>query len=271
MAKKGRYSFVQNFTLLTPQKTPVGVPFTELQSVDSTNNYAMRLVHEGLARHGFAVFAHEQTAGKGQRGKQWLAQQGKNIMMSVVLEPTPLFTAPSFRFSMAMAVAAYGLLKKVCPEFVKGVAADVKIKWPNDLFIGDRKAGGILIENSISAGIWKFAIAGFGININQTEFGDLGTKAVSLKQATRKDYDVIALAKKLCGEIDAVLKKLETAPLAIESIYLERLYKRGEHVKLKKGARVFDAKIIGVNAAGQLVTQHAVEEAFGVGEVEWLL
>lgn len=222
----------------------------------------MRQVHAGVARHGFTVVAREQTAGRGQRQKTWLAQPGKNLMMSVVLEPAPLFTTPSFLFSMGMAVAAHGLLKK----FIQ----DVKIKWPNDLFIGDRKAGGILIENSVSGAVWKFAVVGIGLNINQTDFGALGHKAVSLKQITGTEYDTVSLAKALCREIDGVLKKLETAPGEVVNTYHEHLYKKGERVKLKQGSRVFKARITGVTAFGQLVVQHAIEETFDVGDIEWL-
>jgi len=94
---------------LKPEIHPLGVPFIERQSIDSTNNYAMAQVHAGVARHGFTVFAHEQTAGKGQRQKTWLAEEGKNLMMSIVIEPESLFSTPQFRFSMAMAAAVYGL------------------------------------------------------------------------------------------------------------------------------------------------------------------
>jgi BirA family biotin operon repressor/biotin-[acetyl-CoA-carboxylase] ligase len=249
---------------VTPEKHSIGDPFIELQWVDSTNNYAMRQAHEGLAQHGFVVFAHGQTAGKGQRQKQWHAQHGANLMLSVVVQPARRYTQPAFIFSMAIAVAAHGLLKKFAGEAVK-------IKWPNDLYIRDRKAGGILIENSLSGGNWKFAVAGIGLNINQTNFGDLQAKAISLKEITGNTYDTIALAKDLCNRIEAVLKALETTPDLITNLYHQQLYKRGEQVKLKKGTRVFEAQVQSVNASGQLVVQHAVEEAFDVGAVEWVL
>jgi BirA family biotin operon repressor/biotin-[acetyl-CoA-carboxylase] ligase len=249
---------------LALEKYGTGGSFIELQSVDSTNNYAMRQVHAGVARHGFTVFAHEQTAGKGQRNKLWLAERGTNILMSVVIEPAPLFATPSFLFSMAMAVAAHGLLKKLAGN-------GITIKWPNDLYFRDRKAGGILIENILGSGIWKFAVTGIGLNINQMDFGALENKAISLKQLTGTHYDTIALAKELCFGIDAVLKKLETDTESVTDQYHQHLYKRGEWVKLKQGPRVFEAVVKGVNTAGQLITHHAVEEAFDVGEVEWVL
>ncbi|MFI5134060.1 MAG: hypothetical protein ACHQEB_06975, partial [Chitinophagales bacterium] len=67
----------------------IGAPFIELQSVDSTNNHARSLIHEGLAQHGMVIFAHEQLAGKGQRGKTWTAEKDTNIIMSVIIEPRP--------------------------------------------------------------------------------------------------------------------------------------------------------------------------------------
>lgn len=223
----------------------------------------MRQVHAGVARHGFTVFAHEQTAGKGQRQKRWEAQRGANVMMSLVIEPPALYSAPGFYFSMAMAVAVHGVLKKFAGDVVK-------IKWPNDLFLRDRKAGGILIETVVSSGIWKAAVVGIGLNINQTDFGELAEKAVSLKQLTGKEYDTIAVAKELCSEINMLLKTWETEPERIVTAYHQHLYKQGEWVKLKQGTRVFSAQIKGVNAAGQLVVQHALEEAFDVGEVAWV-
>jgi BirA family biotin operon repressor/biotin-[acetyl-CoA-carboxylase] ligase len=249
---------------LKPEHNAVGFPFIELQTTDSTNNYAMGKVHEGVARHGLAVFAHEQTAGKGQRNKQWQAQPGANLMMSVVIEPAHLFATPDFRFSMAMATAAHGLLKKWAGD-------ELKIKWPNDLYFRDRKAGGILIENVFGRSGWTFAVVGLGFNINQTDFGTLQHKAVSLKQITGRTFDTIALAKELCKAIHEVLKKLEEAPADVASYYLEQLYKRGKRVRLKQGQRVFDAEVKGVNSAGQLVVQHAVEEVFDVGSVEWVM
>ena len=76
---------------------PIGKPFIELQSIDSTNKYAMGLVHgdllpdgHGEAQHGMAIFSHEQTAGKGQRGKNWVSEKDANIALSILLNPFPL-------------------------------------------------------------------------------------------------------------------------------------------------------------------------------------
>ena len=117
---------------------PIGLPFIELPAVDSTNNYAMGLVREGMAQHGTAVFAHEQTRGKGQRNKQWLSGNRDNIALSLILNPGRILNTEVFILSMAAANAAFQLINRYIPE-------ELSIKWPNDIYWRDRKAAGILI------------------------------------------------------------------------------------------------------------------------------
>jgi BirA family biotin operon repressor/biotin-[acetyl-CoA-carboxylase] ligase len=111
-------------------------PFVELQSVDSTNNYARKLIHDKLAQHGMAIFSHEQVAGKGQRGKIWFSEKDANILLSILLKPGPLQLSQQFRLSACMAVTVYDFFQKYAGEATA-------IKWPNDLYWQDRKAGDI--------------------------------------------------------------------------------------------------------------------------------
>ena len=120
-----------------PSPGSAGTPFIELQSVDSTNNYARSLIHEGLAQHGTAIFAYEQVAGKGQHGKVWISEKDANIILSMVLRPQPLLLTQQFMLSACMAVAVHDF-------FMKYAGEATKIKWPNDLYWQDRKAGGVL-------------------------------------------------------------------------------------------------------------------------------
>ena len=90
---------------------PIGLPFIELPAIDSTNNYAMAVLHEGMARHGMVVFTHHQQKGKGQRNKEWVSGKDMNIALSVVIEPTGLLPSQIFLLSMAIAVAATKLFK----------------------------------------------------------------------------------------------------------------------------------------------------------------
>lgn len=242
---------------------PIGSPFIELLSVESTNNYAMGLARAGMAQSGAVVFTHEQTRGKGQRNRQWASQKDMNIAMSIVIEAKIL---PSEIFLLSMMTAV-----SVQKFFSNYVADDVKIKWPNDIYWRDRKAAGILIENVWQGNEWKFAIIGIGININQTDFGELNSKAVSLKQITGKHFDLVILAKELCNILNEKYEVLLNDALQIVDEYKLHLYKLNETVKLKKQNRLFDAVIKNVNTNGQLIVHHGTEERFDVGEVEWII
>jgi BirA family transcriptional regulator, biotin operon repressor / biotin---[acetyl-CoA-carboxylase] ligase len=273
------------------------MPFIELLSIDSTNNYAFTQIHAGLTQHGAAFFAHEQIAGKGQRGKTWITPKDSSLILSIVIDPKPLQLAQQFQFNACIAVS-------VCQFFDHYAGNCTSIKWPNDLYWNDRKAGGILIENIIGSrksegsgqkkevgqssgdegpaatshesnpqsANWLWAVTGIGININQTVFPAELKNPVSLKQITGKDFDPVKLAKELCFVIDKNFKKLiMTGFEEIYTSYLSSLYKKNEPVKLKKDNRIFEAIIKSVSPVGELIVQHAIEEKYRFGEVEWII
>ena len=225
----------------------------------------MEQVHAGLASNGMAWFAKEQTAGKGQRGKTWESEPGSNIALSLVLQPHHLNSTHQFYLSATVALA--------CLEFFSKYAGrETKIKWPNDLYWRDRKAGGILIENVFTGSEWKYAVVGIGININQTKFSPDLKNPVSLKQITGNSLDTLVLAKEL---YELVMKKVaDLQPGSFENIlrsYNRHLYAANKKVKLKKDNAVFETEVKGVNVNGQLITTDTMERQFDFGDVEWLL
>ena len=238
--------------------------FYILDMVDSTNNYAMGVVHAGLAKHGMAWFANSQFSGKGQRGKSWVSEPGQNIIMSVVIEPAAIFHYQPFLFNMAISNACFNFLSDYFPS-------QVAIKWPNDLFLGDRKAGGILIENNYQGKHWKWAVIGIGINVNQDEFPEDAKRAVSMKQCSGNVYNVIELAKILQHKIIEALALVDKNSIEkVVSLYNSRLYLLNKVVKLRKENRVFETNIAGVNVHGQLLTIDTLPGVFEFGEVEWI-
>ena len=237
--------------------------FNILDTVDSTNNYAMAKVHAGMAIHGMAWFAKEQKAGKGQRGRHWNSEKGKNIAMSLVLEPGLLQITDQFQLSAAVAITCFDFFSAYAGE-------ETTIKWPNDLFWRDRKAGGILIENVLQGKTWKWAVVGIGININQDKFDKAILNPVSLKQITGKSFDNIALANELNAMLMKNLGELKSADKILDQ-YNEHLYKINKTVTLKKDAVKFETVIKEVSAAGRLITVDAIEREFDFGEVEWVL
>ncbi len=222
------------------------------------------------AQHGMAIFAHEQTAGKGQRGKTWTSAKGSNIALSILLNPFPLKVADQFQLSVCIAVS-------VQEFFAKYAGDETKVKWPNDLYWRDRKAGGILIENvvrssgSVTAN-WQWAIVGIGININQTSFSHDLPNPVSLKQIAGKTFQPVELAKELCSVIENNYQLLMNGSFeTLFNNYQTHLYKKEEKVRLKKANRVFETTIKGVSEQGQLVTRSSIEERFNFREIEWVI
>lgn len=224
----------------------------------------MGQVHEGLARHGTVYIAEVQTAGKGQRHKAWVTNPGENITMSCVLEPEGPNTTRPFLLSAAVALACLDFFN----DFTNG---DVSIKWPNDIYWRDRKAGGILIENVYRANQWQFAIAGIGLNINQTSFSPDLPNPVSLKQITGRHNDRIGLAKELCARLQDRYAQFLDARSRLLDEYNGKLYRLGEKVRLKKDNAVFETEITGTSVLGQLLTKDAMERQFEFGEVEWVI
>jgi BirA family biotin operon repressor/biotin-[acetyl-CoA-carboxylase] ligase len=259
-----------------------GGHLTILESVDSTNNYAMARVRTGMAKHGDGFFAMAQVQGKGQRGKTWVTERGTNIIITLVMQPDGLQLPQQFQLITAIALAAH--------DFYGHYAGnETTIKWPNDIYWRDRKAGGILIENIIVSRepsnvntdsrlppadsrltFWPWAIIGMGININQVVFPEQIRNAVSLKQITGKDWDVIDLAKELCGHVQNRYEQL-VAGINLLPEYNNRLYKKGQIVQFKKGGRVFEGMVKEVNNWGELVVVTAAEEHFIFGELEWMI
>jgi BirA family biotin operon repressor/biotin-[acetyl-CoA-carboxylase] ligase len=251
--------------------TPIGLPFTELTEVDSTNIYAMNQVKTNLAGHGAAFLAQKQWAGKGQMGKVWEAQTGQNILLSVVLDPKRLVLNSSepdpFIVSMLVAVGTFNF-------FTRYAGDETRIKWPNDIYWRDRKAAGILIENSFRGSNWQWSIAGMGVNINQTEFGTQLVRPVSLKQITGQHFLVSDLARELCSFLEAALEiYLSGGPDAIVSLYNNALYKKGESVTLEIAEQTIDAIICGVLPNGflEIENENGTKEAHALGAVKWIL
>ena len=245
----------------------IGESFIELQSVDSTNNYAFDMIQAKLAAHGLAIFAHEQTKGKGQHGKAWVSEKSENIMLSVVLDASFLQLHQQFYLSAAMALAGYDFMKKYLHKHIF-------IKWPNDLYWNDKKACGILIETKIgkpSLGIHR-AVAGFGINVNQTKFPAALKNPVSLKLITGLHYKPVDLSKRLCVFIEKRFTQLKKGKYKLLlKQYNKHLYKLNEEVKLKQKNIVFTRTIKGVDEMGNLLVENAAKDSYAWGEVEFYI
>ncbi len=253
-----------NHSLLT--ENPIGKAFTILSEVTSTNNYAMQQVQAHLAAHGETWFALHQNAGKGQRGKGWKDEPGKNILLSFVVEPHTISIDNQFLLTVAVSLGCFDFLTKYAID-------QTSIKWPNDIYWRDRKAGGILIENLIQGKDWKYSIVGIGININQTFFSPDLPNPVSLKQITGKTFEAPELGVELCSIIERRWQQLQnkTQQPKLLREYESYLYKLHKKVSFKIEEAIVEAIVVGVNQSGQLLIDTGEVTPVNFGSVEWLL
>jgi BirA family transcriptional regulator, biotin operon repressor / biotin---[acetyl-CoA-carboxylase] ligase len=244
----------------------IGQPFHVLDTIDSTNNYAMEQVNSGQISHGTAWFAKEQTAGKGQRGKQWLSPPGENIILTIALQPNSLPLSRQFMLSVAVALGASDF-------FARYAGDETCIKWSNDIYWRDRKAGGILIENVLRGNTWQYAITGIGININQAQFPEHLPNPVSLRQITGKTWDSVALAKELCQCLEPWLKQLH--PVYYNELleqYKNRLFRLNEPGLYRMQGEYFQGIIRDVLPDGKLcLERNGSLMQLDFGEIEFVI
>jgi BirA family biotin operon repressor/biotin-[acetyl-CoA-carboxylase] ligase len=243
-------------------KDVLQTPIIRLDSLDSTNNYAAQLVDAEKAQEGTTIVANHQTAGKGQRDNVWNSRPGESLLMSIVLNPKLALDA-QFQFLAAVSVAIQTAIK----SFDKDL--NIKIKFPNDIIINDKKAAGILIENNIRGNEWLSAIVGVGINVHQSNFGANLPNATSLRLCSQISWSLEDLLFKIRSNIFYYTKSLDRQSFINE--YNGILYKRGEFQFFEENGVIFRAKILGVNVDAQLLLLHqnGIVKGYHHGELIW--
>ena len=191
------------------------------EKVSSTNTLAAALLKDSNPPEGTVITASYQETGRGQPGNSWESEPGKNLLMSVILYPVMVRPADQFIISRMVSLSVYDL--------VAARTRAARIKWPNDIYAGNDKIAGILIENSIMGQTLGSSIAGIGLNVNQTEFRSGAPNPVSLKHITGETHDLQSIA----GELISLLDKrygmvISGEGAGLEREYHEALYRAGE-------------------------------------------
>ncbi len=208
--------------------------------------------------HLYTIRTDYQSAGRGQAGNGWESEDSKNLLFSTLLrcEVSP---AEQFRLTMWVSVAMVEMLLKYLP------AEGLTIKWPNDIYYGDKKLAGILVENTLVGSKIAYSIVGIGLNVNQLEFLSPAPNPISMQQISGKEYDV----ENLLEEYLAVLKRWQNVPLqTLQAAYMSYLYRRrGMYPYVEREVSLvptaiaqstegaFRAEIQGITPQGELVLQ----------------
>ena len=245
----------------------VGQNLLTLKEVNSTNDFLKNLLSNSKPLpEGTVIMAEAQFAGRGQQKNKWHSEPGKNLTFSILLNPTFLAISEQFDLNRVISLGVVDALEPL-------LGNELKIKWPNDIYYQDKKLGGILIENLIQGTQIKNTIAGIGLNINQDNFSEEVSNAVSLKQILHKDYDLRMLLSDICSYIEAWYLKLRAAKKeTIRIAYLDRLYWLNQLKMFKSNNNTFSGVITNVKSNGMLVLKNDndQEQEFSLKEIEFL-
>ena len=201
---------------------------------------------------GTVVATRCQTAGRGQRGASWEAQPGKNLTFSQLFCPAGLPAQRQFELSMLISLAVVDTLDALLSS--KGCPQKAKIKWPNDIYVGNSKICGILIENRLCGSLIERSIAGIGLNVNQSVFLSDAPNPVSVTQLTGTETRLEPLLEKLTKRLADYVEGYDQDSATLKSRYMARLY-RGDGNKYRfalPDRTVFEAAITDVEPDGTL-------------------
>ena len=232
-----------------------------IDETDSTN----RWLKENGGEAAMVVVAEYQTAGKGCGKNSWESERGKNLTFSMLVHPSErplrIQAKEQFRITEVVSVA-------LCKTLQPYIYNKVEIKWPNDIYVGDKKLCGILIENRLQGAEIKDCIIGIGLNVNQREFLSDAPNPVSLYQLTGKELDRDELLKAFLENFDKVM----ASATAVQD-YRQRLYRSVGSYEFEDANGQFMAEIVRVEADGRLVLkdERGHERFYAFKEIKYII
>lgn len=244
----------------------IGNKIISLLTVDSTNDYARALFSKETPEEGTIIISGEQSKGRGYGNNTWHSKRGKNLLFSVILYPEFISAKTQFLISKVISLG-------IC-DYLCCYVSDVSIKWPNDIYVDDRKISGMLIENDLIGSSVKNSIVGIGINMNQEKFPKDIPNPVSLSQMIEKKLVLKEELKKLACFLEKRYRMLLKGMVAkIQKDYHEKLFRLNKMSWYQNSEEKFKAKIIGVSDYGQLVLENQSGKTleYNFKEVEFVL
>ena len=244
----------------------IGNQVIKVKSVDSTNNYAAKLLNQTKVPFGTVIMAHYQTNGKGQRNTIWSSNGGDNLLMSVLLDLSFMPSEKIFFLSKSIALAIRAAVVDV-------IGIESHLKWPNDVLIDNKKIAGVLIENQWNKSKIVSSVVGVGLNVNQVDFQE-SFSATSLKKITNKNYNVDNILKVLCKKLNKYYDQLVSLKYDnIDLEYHQHLVNNNKFCEFEENNMVFSAKVKGVNQQGELMLEftNGDVKSYGLKQITQLL
>jgi BirA family biotin operon repressor/biotin-[acetyl-CoA-carboxylase] ligase len=244
----------------------IGSNLIFIENLTSTNTYSLGLLKKKSLPEGTVVYTNYQKGGRGQKGNQWESEKGKNLLISIILYPTTI--DPSDQFIISKAISLW------ISDFLMDHISNITIKWPNDIYAGNDKIAGILIENTLLNDKIENTIVGIGININQVIFGSDAPNPVSLAILTGNSYDLKDCLKGLLKNLDKRYKQLLSKKYyELDSDYISRLYRYRKWYMFRDINKTYEGRIISLTPDGRLQVeeQNGSVNDYSFGEVDFIL
>lgn len=223
----------------------IGDTLITLDTIDSTNSFLSDLQKSKELKEGTVVFSHEQLHGRGQMNNVWESESGMNLLISILLFPQHLDAENQFSLSKTISLGI--------ADFLSDYLNDVKIKWPNDIYVGNKKIAGVLIENIIRGVKITNSIVGIGLNVNQTIFSRLLPNPTSLRLETLETFDLNVLLIELFEKLNNWYKQsINEKSKMINLEYVSRLYKYGVKSRYQDNNGKFYATLTDIDKNGKL-------------------
>ena len=218
-----------------------------LPQCHSTNTEIKTFLKKMTLNEGSILVTDFQINGRGQQNNKWLSHKGKNILMSILLKPTFLCLDKYFYLTAITCLATTDALELF-------TCKNLKIKWPNDVYAGNNKIAGILLEASVSKKNIDHTIIGLGVNINQQEFGELNATSVLLETgSTQKIHNIMEVILLSLEKWYQKLKNQEYEEIILK--YHSLLFWRNENHVFYIQGELIEGQIKGINNRGQLVVE----------------
>ena len=256
-----------------------------LKIIDSTSTELRRRMLVEKLPHGYCISADFQTNGHGQATNHWESEDGKNLLFSILLRPTIIPAAEQFVITEIVTLAIINALQ----DYIR---QQITIKWPNDIYVGDKKLCGILIENALCGSTIDTCIVGIGININQEMFVSEAPNPVSLKQLNGRDNDRGEILEEIYqnitryydyyvsmmdsfdnSQLSILNSQLSTVRQSLHYEYMNNLYRRtGYYNYSTPGGEHFRAEIEDIGPQGHLTLnlESGEQRTFAFKEVIFL-
>lgn len=231
----------------------------QLDDVSSTNLYLKKLIKDKSINENILVSTNYQEKGRGQRSNIWESEKNMNILISFLYVHTTN-NYDLFKFNMLISLAIYDFLSKY---FKTGL----KIKWPNDLMINNKKIAGVLVQNIESN--FK-SIIGVGININQKEFKIFSPQATSFSNELNKEFNRNALILELMNNFENYLINYFQFN-DLKNSYMLKIYKFKQQTNFLNNLKQFKGEIMNFNSSGEIIIKRGDEFlSFKNGEVKMI-